>query len=118
MKLGLKLKRKQEIEVETLPRRQRRSRVFLLPFVSLWLLVIGVGLFILCNYENTPGVAAEPPQQWPVESQIQLAPQGATLVMLVHPHCPCTRASLGELALLMAHTQGRLKAYGLFLKPE
>jgi hypothetical protein len=37
--------------------------------------------------------------------------------MLVHPHCPCTRATIGELAELMAHCQGRLTAYVLFLKP-
>jgi hypothetical protein len=37
--------------------------------------------------------------------------------MLAHPHCPCTRASIGELALLMAHSQGRVTAYVLFLKP-
>jgi hypothetical protein len=38
--------------------------------------------------------------------------------MLVHPHCPCSRASIGELALIMAQSQGRLAAYILFLKPE
>jgi hypothetical protein len=37
--------------------------------------------------------------------------------MLVHPHCPCSRASIGELAAIMAHSQGRLRAYVLFLKP-
>jgi hypothetical protein len=38
--------------------------------------------------------------------------------MLAHPHCPCTRASIGELALLMAHVQGRLTATVLFLSPS
>jgi len=38
--------------------------------------------------------------------------------MLAHPHCPCTRASVGELASIMAHSQGRLTAYVLFLKPD
>jgi hypothetical protein len=38
--------------------------------------------------------------------------------MLAHPHCPCTRASIGELASIMAHSQGRLTAYVLFLKPQ
>jgi hypothetical protein len=36
---------------------------------------------------------------------------------LAHPHCPCTRATIGELASIMAHSQGRLTAYVLFLKP-
>jgi hypothetical protein len=38
--------------------------------------------------------------------------------MLAHPKCPCTRASIGELAAIMAHCQGRLNAYVLFMKPE
>jgi hypothetical protein len=35
----------------------------------------------------------------------------------MHPHCPCSRASIGELALLMAHCQGRVDAQVLFLQP-
>lgn len=37
--------------------------------------------------------------------------------MLAHPHCPCTRASLGELAQIMAERHGKLNAYVLFMKP-
>lgn len=82
------------------------------------MIVIGIGLSVLMAYENTPGVSAKPLGLWPAESKIRLAPDRATLVMLVHPHCPCTRASLGELAVLMTQSQGRLSAYVLFLKPE
>jgi hypothetical protein len=38
--------------------------------------------------------------------------------MLAHPRCPCTQASLGELAKIMAHLQGRVSAYVLFLTPH
>jgi hypothetical protein len=38
--------------------------------------------------------------------------------MLAHPHCPCTRASVGELAQIMAKVQGKVRAYVLFLKPQ
>jgi len=37
--------------------------------------------------------------------------------MLAHPHCPCTRASVGELARIMAHGQGKVNACVLFVKP-
>jgi hypothetical protein len=108
--------RAKEIESQCQPRFQK-GHLILLASITLWLLVVGVGLSVLWGYENTPGVAAEPPPMWPAESQIQRAPDSVTLVMLIHPHCPCTRASLGELASVMAHCQGRLKAYVLFLKP-
>lgn len=103
-------------ETEALcPPRSRRGLV-LLTSITLWLLIVGIGLSVLLSYENTPGIAAKPLASWPADSQIQRAPGRATLVMLVHPHCPCSRASINELALLMAQSQGRLAAYVLFLK--
>jgi hypothetical protein len=94
-----------------------RRKLFILTSVTLWLLLVGIGLSVLLGYENTPAIAAKPSALWPADSQIQRASGRATLVMIVHPHCPCTRASMDELALLMAQSQGRLTAYVLFLKP-
>ena len=83
-----------------------------------WFGLVGTGLSYLWNYENKPGIAAVAPKHWPAESLIHLAKDRATLIMLAHPQCPCTRASIGELAAIMAHCQGRLNAYVLFIKPE
>jgi hypothetical protein len=99
------------------PSSHKRKRLMILAALTLWLLLVVTGLSILWSYENAPGVGAKPPKSWPSKSHIQRATDRATLVMLVHPHCPCTRASIGELALLMAHSQGQLTAYVLFLKP-
>lgn len=106
-----------EINEPCQPDAKRKGRLVLFIFVMLWVLVVIGGLSVLQGYENAPGRAAAPPPTWPADSQIQLAPDGDTLVMLVHPHCPCSRASIGELAAIMAHCQGRLRAYVLFLKP-
>src|SRR4029453_15748046 len=57
------------------------------------------------------------PRIWPADSRIVQAKDRATLVVLAHPHCPCTRASIGELASIMTHSQGHVTAYVLFLKP-
>jgi hypothetical protein len=97
--------------------RRRGYRILLFAGTSSWLLAISLGLWILWGYENTSGKAAQPPQQWPADSRIQRAQGRATLVLLAHPHCPCTRATIEELASIMAHSQGRLNAYVLFLKP-
>jgi len=102
---------------ERLVSRPGGARVLLLAGTILWLLVISIGLWMLWGYENTPGKAAEPPREWPADSKILPARDHATLVMLAHPHCPCTRATIGELASIMAHSQGRLTAYVLFVKP-
>lgn len=96
----------------------RSLRLTLIVGLALWGGVVGAGAWGLRQYDDTPGVAAHPPGRWPADSQIRPAGDRATLVMLAHPRCPCTRASLGELALLMAHAQGRVKAYVLFVRPQ
>jgi hypothetical protein len=98
--------------------RPGQLRFFLGAGVALWLSAVGAGLWVVWGFDNTPGVAAAPPQQWPIESHIEPAPDRPTLVMLVHPHCSCTRASIAELAELMAQASRPPKAYVLFLKPS
>lgn len=84
---------------------------------ALWLLAIGIGLWMLWNYQNSAGAAGVPPPRWPVNSRVEPVAGQATLVIMAHPHCPCSRASIGELALVMARCQGRVSAYVLFFKP-
>ena len=81
-----------------------------------WAAAVAVGLRGLLDYESTPGTVAAVPSAWPA-SQIPLAPDRATLVMLAHPHCPCTRASVGELSEIMAQANGKAVAYVLFARP-
>jgi hypothetical protein len=38
--------------------------------------------------------------------------------MFVHPRCPCTRASLGELEKIIAHCQGKFTPWIVFMKPK
>ncbi|MGA9771572.1 MAG: RedB protein [Blastocatellia bacterium] len=97
--------------------RLNKGRFTLIGVCGVWGLMIGVGLCLLWAYENAPGPVVAPPSQWPADSRIHLATDRATLVMLAHPHCPCTRASIGELARLMTQAQGRVTTYVLFLKP-
>ena len=83
-----------------------------------WLCSLGLGIRSLLSYENTAGPMGRSPASWPADSHIQRSTQDYTLVMLAHPFCPCTRASVNELAEIMAQTQGKVRAYVLFLKPE
>jgi hypothetical protein len=71
----------------------------------------------LWGYASRSGAGAHPPSRWPDSSRIERRPGRATLVMLVHPHCSCSRASIRELAALMTSLQGRLGAHVLFLRP-
>lgn len=80
-----------------------------------WLLGVGAGLSVLWDYSNTPGSAGAVSPRWP--TAIGRAHGRPSLVMAVHPHCPCSRASIRELALIMTRCRGRLDARVLFVEP-
>ena len=82
-----------------------------------WLASAGTGLAWLMAYDNTPGTPANAPGRWPVGSALARDTAGPTLVMLAHPRCDCTRASIGELAELLARTPHRPRTFVVFLKP-
>jgi hypothetical protein len=85
--------------------------------IGMWVLGVGAGFWVLETYNRTPGLAALTPEDWPSASAIVRSRDHATLIMLAHPHCPCSRASIGELAQLMTDAQGRVSAFVLFLRP-
>ena len=87
-------------------------------FAIAWIVALALGLRTLLSYESAPGRVGAVPSTWPAESKIHPESSGQTLVMLAHPRCPCTRASVGELAQIMARVQGKVRAYVLFLKPD
>jgi hypothetical protein len=71
---------------------------------ALWLVSVGAGLGWLWSYSATAGTPAQAPSEWPVQTRIARDRGTWTLLLFAHPHCPCTRASLGELAVLLAQT--------------
>src|SRR5258706_16167738 len=83
-----------------------------------WMLVVCSGFGLVNSYDYTPGQPAKPPNRWPTGSTIQPSSGKANLVMMAHPRCPCTRASIGELEQLMAMVPGRLAAQVIFFKPS
>jgi hypothetical protein len=91
-------------------------RPLLLVFV--WLTVSILGFVFVLRYETTPGLRAQPPASWPTQTTVLRKFDGNTLILAVHPHCPCTRATLSSLSSIMAHSQNRLHAYVLFLSPK
>ena len=87
--------------------------------VALWVTALGSGFAVLLEYSNTPGaIDGHASRRWPAESRLRRHDGRATLVMFAHPRCPCTRASVAELARLMARLPDRPNAYVLFLQPE
>jgi len=73
---------------------------------------------LLTEYQNAPGAPAEAPRMWPAESRLAPATDVPTLLLFAHPRCPCTDATLGELARLLRHAQEQVRTYVVFAQPE
>jgi len=101
-----------------IPRKSAKAIAVAAFSVAAWLSLSAAGMRIVLEHEFGQGLRASAPRSWPAESAIERARDRATLVMLAHPHCPCTRASIGELSAIMARGQGLIAAYVLFIRPE
>lgn len=86
--------------------------------LALWLVVVCAGLAMVAAYDNRPGVSADAPAHWPETTGLDRSGPVPTLVMIVHPRCACSRASIAELAELMARTTARPRAYVAIVKPN
>jgi hypothetical protein len=85
--------------------------------VVVWAAVVVAGVRWTLTYERTPGPSGSSPDRWPSSSSLTRADRGFTLLMLAHPDCPCTRASLAELEKIITRTSKQVAAFVLFSKP-
>jgi hypothetical protein len=95
----------------------RRARRWLQLAAFAWLVLSIAGVAALWRYELTPGDAAMVQPHWPDGVDISPNVDGPTLILFVHPRCPCTRASLGELEQILSCCQGSLRAYVIAFRP-
>lgn len=66
--------------------------------IVVWLTAVVTGFLWAIDYDVRPAAVLAAPEQWPADSRLERPSQAPTVLMFVHPKCPCTRASLAELA--------------------
>ena len=86
--------------------------------IIVWGTAVSFAAVKLWRYDAAPGIAADAPPHWPADSHVARTPGLPTLVVLLHPHCPCSRATIGELAKLMTDCRGKLSATVLVVRPD
>lgn len=84
----------------------------------LWGVAVAGGFAGLWRYKSAPGAQGAAPLAWPAAAGLRLHSDRATLLMFAHPQCACTRASLAELARLMARLHDRVSASVVFAVPR
>src|SRR2546423_7614548 len=95
-----------------------RSALFAACGLAVWGALFLTVMARLWKYEGAAGAPAQAPITWPASSHVHRAIGLPTLVVFMHPQCPCSRASVEELAKLMTRCQGKLAATVLMILPD
>jgi hypothetical protein len=105
-------------EEMTPPPVTRVGQRFLVIALAVWVAALTGGFFALWRYKAAATDAdAEPSARWPADSTLRPAAGRATLVLFAHPRCPCTHASVTELARLVERTNGSLAVRVAVVRP-
>jgi hypothetical protein len=85
--------------------------------ITFWGLAILVGARVLLTYSNTAGTPAAPPVDWPSQAPVDHVQGRTSLVVFIHPQCPCSRASIGELDRILLSVNDRVQTTVFFYVP-
>ncbi len=81
-----------------------------------WGIAVATGCLILQAYAASPGAAVRTLSTWPKASEIPLDARRPTLLMFLHPLCPCSGASVDELGEILARSGNRVAAHAVILR--
>lgn len=89
-------------------------RRLLLPIaLTGWLVAVAAGSHFLLRTQTTPAPQRPAADSWPTASSLPPPADRPRLVLFLHPHCPCSRVALADLAAW--HSD--LDAIVLFVRP-
>ena len=91
-------------------------RATILVAALVWTATIGAAFNAIRRFETTPGAAALAGPNWPAGSTVPRQRGEWSLVMLVHPHCSCSRASVQELQAVIEKSPS-VQPYVLVYRP-
>jgi hypothetical protein len=85
--------------------------------VGAWLLCAGAGLAAGFVYDNTPGRDGPAAASWPADVAVRPAKDRATLLVFLHPRCPCSSATLTQVEEIVARQGPRIDVRVHFARP-
>lgn len=83
-----------------------------------WLLVVGTSITGLSRYAVSAGEAAPAPAVYPAAGNAEPVGSRHRLIVALHPHCPCSRATVRMLERLVTRCGDRLDVRVLLVRPD
>lgn len=84
---------------------------------AIWVGLLGAGSLGLASYGGAPGEVGTTPDRWPAELLPKSA-AGSTIVLMLHPRCSCSLATLTEFERLLGSVQTSALTHAVFFVPE
>lgn len=85
--------------------------------LSIWAALVLTGFGYLMHYTATAGVGDRGVSVWPSDTSVARQGGRATLIVFMHPVCPCSRATVNELSKLLTHVANSVDAIAVFVRP-
>jgi hypothetical protein len=86
--------------------------------VTAWGILAGLGMLQLQVYQSKADAAAQAPEEWPKDLGTFRSDGCLSIIVFVHPHCPCSSATLRELERLVARIGENSQATVVFWHPQ
>lgn len=96
------------------------GRAAIAALVALWLAAVLGGSWWLWRYKTEAGAEPATAGRWPVASGAAGPVRSTTrptLVVFIHPECPCSRATLRELGRLLDAAGDKVATHIVFVRP-
>jgi hypothetical protein len=98
--------------------KRRLLTTVLIAAAMLWVATVAAAYEAVRRFETTPGLPASAPRSWPAATTVARTTGTWSLVMLVHPHCSCSRASVKELAEIVEKAPRDVQTTVLVYRPR
>src|SRR6185436_11736667 len=86
--------------------------------VGAWLAITGIGYWTAVAYQSNATPVGAPPVHWPPNCDLPRYAGHSTLLVFLHPKCPCSRATLNELDRLLSRFPNRMTVNLVFRRPK
>lgn len=96
----------------------KKSTQWLWMAAAVWFAALTVAFGLIALEDGKAGAQGTAPQSWPAQSAIAAPAGKSSLVMFMHPRCPCSSASLAEFERLMTQLDEPTNLVIVFVKPE
>jgi hypothetical protein len=98
--------------------KRRLFTAALIVAATIWIATVAAAYEAIRRFETTPGLPASAPRTWPAATAVPRTTGAWSLVMLVHPHCSCSRASVSELAEIVEQAPRGVQTTVLVFRPR